>query len=277
MLDFSFIPMKTESRTLHVIKCSPSGNITSLVFTPVERKFHARISQEIMRSQPDVEQVGFIESADDPTALGRLQMMGGEFCGNAASAFFYVLAHQNHLQRAQFEVSGKSAPLFAEMIDEKVELNLSERVQLWASHKLETAEVVEMEGITHLLCEIPVPKDKESYARELLSENQLLDCPAAGVIFYNQTGPQIQITPVVWVKATQTLVSESACASGTMALAVWMDRMNQYQGQFINVLQPGGAVISVRTTQGYDGLVNITMQSRVSVLEETDIEIVLEP
>jgi diaminopimelate epimerase len=269
--------MKTETRTLHVIKCSPSGNITALVFTPVERKFHARISQEIMRSQPDVEQVGFIESAGDPAALGRLQMMGGEFCGNAASAYFSILSRQRHILKALIEVSGKTAPLKAALVGDRVELKLSERIDIRKSTVPGSTAVVDMEGITHLLCEMPVPEDEKTSAADLLSANKLLDLPAAGVIFFSQTGQEVHITPVVWVKETRSLVCESACASGTMALAVWMKRHNTYPGQAIHVTQPGGAVISVNSEQGANGQVEITMQSRVTLLDETDIKIDLEP
>ena len=230
-----------------------------------------------MQSQPDVEQVGFIESANDPAAQGRLQMMGGEFCGNAASAFFYILSRQHHIQQAMIEVSGKTAPLQAAMIGEKIELNLSEKITIVDPVASGSTALVEMEGITHLLCEMPAPEDKEAYAREQLLVNHLLDCPAAGVIFFDRTGPETRITPVVWVKATRSLVSESACASGTMALAVWMNQQHDNQGQAIHVSQPGGAVITVRSKHGQNGQIDIIMQSRVSVLEEAEIQIVLEP
>jgi hypothetical protein len=62
-----------------------------------------------------------------------------------------------------------------------------------------------------------------------------------------------------------------------MALAVWMNRHNTYPGQAIHVTQPGGAVISVNSERGANGQVEITMQSRVTLLDETDIKIDLEP
>jgi diaminopimelate epimerase len=179
--------------------------------------------------------------------------------------------------QALIEVSGKTSPLQVALVGDRVELKLSERIDIRKSTVPGSTAVVDMEGITHLLCEMPVPEDEKTSAADLLSANKLLNLPAAGVIFFSQTGQEFHITPVVWVKATRSLVCESACASGTMALAVWMNRCNPYPGQAINVTQPGAAVISVRAKEGAYGMVEITMQSRVSVLDETDIKIVLEP
>ena len=59
----------------------PTKNITLLVTTPVPRDVQPRVAAELLRRGKDAEQVGFVEglAAGDP----RLQMMGGEFCGNA--------------------------------------------------------------------------------------------------------------------------------------------------------------------------------------------------
>ena len=60
----------------------PTKNITLLVTTPVPRDVQPRVAMELLRREKDAEQVGFAEglAAGKP----RLQMMGGEFCGNAA-------------------------------------------------------------------------------------------------------------------------------------------------------------------------------------------------
>ena len=59
----------------------PTKNITLLVTTPVPRDVQPRVAAELLRREEDAEQVGFAEglAAGKP----RLQMMGGEFCGNA--------------------------------------------------------------------------------------------------------------------------------------------------------------------------------------------------
>ena len=62
----------------------PTKNITLLVSTPVERGAQAETAARLMAARPQVEQVGFLEPAAAPGAELRLQMMGGEFCGNAS-------------------------------------------------------------------------------------------------------------------------------------------------------------------------------------------------
>ena len=79
--------------TIHYLKFSPTGNITILVTTPVPRDRQGEIAARLLA--PDCvggEQVGFIEPPSDPRAAARLQMMGGEFCGNATMSVGAMLA-----------------------------------------------------------------------------------------------------------------------------------------------------------------------------------------
>ena len=64
----------------------PAGNITIFVTTPVEREKYPFIARQLLaREDLKGEQVGFIERK----ARGgfRMEMMGGEFCGNASRSF----------------------------------------------------------------------------------------------------------------------------------------------------------------------------------------------
>lgn len=76
-------------------KLSPGGNTTILLTMPAppiaER---ARMANEVMHPlHLGAEQVGF---ADMDGELPRLEMMGGEFCGNAARSFAALLAMEGH-------------------------------------------------------------------------------------------------------------------------------------------------------------------------------------
>lgn len=80
----------------------PGGNTTLLVETPVERERQPQVGNALLkktrepnkRGEPKfkVEQVGFIEPARVPGAISRLQMTGGEFCGNATRSLAAVAA-----------------------------------------------------------------------------------------------------------------------------------------------------------------------------------------
>ena len=73
---------------LNVLRADPAGNITLFVLDPIERERRAALAAELMRRLPDmkIDQVGFACPADADTD-GRMEMMGGEFCGNATRAF----------------------------------------------------------------------------------------------------------------------------------------------------------------------------------------------
>ena len=73
---------------LNVLRADPAGNITLYVLDPIERERRAALAAELMRRLPDmkIDQVGFACSADADTD-GRMEMMGGEFCGNATRAY----------------------------------------------------------------------------------------------------------------------------------------------------------------------------------------------
>ena len=68
--------------TLQYTVIDPTKNITLLVTTPMPRARYAQIASQLLALEKDAEQVGFLESSDEQDAA--LQMMGGEFCGNAA-------------------------------------------------------------------------------------------------------------------------------------------------------------------------------------------------
>ena len=81
---------------LTIEKYDPSGNTTAIVTTPVETRLHALLAQKIMaRKELGIEQVGYAQVPQRPGSLGRLAMMGGEFCGNGSRCFAYHLAMEH--------------------------------------------------------------------------------------------------------------------------------------------------------------------------------------
>jgi len=77
--------------TLNYQKYSPTGNVTILVTTPVPRSMQPGVAARLLEDVGG-EQVGFIEPVIDPRCAARLQMMGGEFCGNAPMCLGAMLA-----------------------------------------------------------------------------------------------------------------------------------------------------------------------------------------
>lgn len=73
---------------IRYIPADPAGNLTALTLTQVRPEERAAVAAQMMARCPEgFEQVGFIGEHAAEAALPRLDMMGGEFCGNAARAF----------------------------------------------------------------------------------------------------------------------------------------------------------------------------------------------
>ena len=73
---------------IRYIPADPAGNLTALTLTQVRPEERAAVAAQMMARCPEgFEQVGFIGEHAAKAVLPRLDMMGGEFCGNAARAF----------------------------------------------------------------------------------------------------------------------------------------------------------------------------------------------
>ena len=82
---------------------NPSGNITALVTKDVPREKYKEISNEIMKNNPNIEQVGFLKKYSN--SIFRLEMAGLEFCGNASRAFACFLVKEKYVNTEKFEIS----------------------------------------------------------------------------------------------------------------------------------------------------------------------------
>ena len=82
--------MDRKVQVLDFVKINPAGNITILIDNfDIYDKNIPKISEEIMKeTNLYAEQVGFIRD-------NHLQMMGGEFCGNASRSFASLLAFRD--------------------------------------------------------------------------------------------------------------------------------------------------------------------------------------
>ena len=74
--------------------------MTLLITSPVDRKDHAECASQLMKYESvHAEQTGFVEKPRNEKAVARLQMAGGEFCGNAAMALAALIARDKKLMR----------------------------------------------------------------------------------------------------------------------------------------------------------------------------------
>lgn len=236
---------------IELIPVDPAQNYTLFVATPVETALRPSVAAALMQRQdPPAEQVAFLCSGGP---LPRMEMMGGEFCGNASRSFGMLTAMEQNLRRGSVtvEVSGCSHPLQVEVdLDRgtaRVEMPLPQKTCL-----LETAghrfSVLVFEGLCHAVVEAdPDPV----LARTVLEELERSFSPdAAGVIFLQRQ--PLAITPVVYVPATGSTVWENSCGSGSLAAALWLAAQQPHRElQEYAIAQPGGLLeVSLRLHRG---------------------------
>lgn len=110
---------------LRFIKTSPTENMTLLIETPVPREKQLAVAEQLIAyGSVYAEQAGYIEEATHLSAEKRLQMMAGEFCGNASLSLAAVLAERKGLAIGEetevvLEVSGADCPVSCRMKKKK--------------------------------------------------------------------------------------------------------------------------------------------------------------
>lgn len=255
---------------------SPGGNTTLLVLSiPASAAKRTAIANELMDTlHLGAEQVGFV---DMTTEVPRLEMMGGEFCGNAARSLAALLAFEHHtalvpapeqpaLLRGVIDVSGVGAHLGIEaqilagphgpLAEASVEMPVSPSPQCCQAVE-DGLDIVQLEGITHILLDSarhPMPGDVKSVSAAMRRQFGLEHCDAVGCIWYQQKGEGFSIDPVVWVRETQTTYHETACGSGTVALGL-RQALLYGTGFDGSILQPSGQAIKATVTLTSEGTV----------------------
>jgi diaminopimelate epimerase len=224
---------------------SPGGNDTALVqgiFNPAVKKI---INDKIMQKYPNVEQVGFYQSNNKSI---RLDMAGGEFCGNATRSLAYLLLAQKE-GLVNISVSGTDKLLSAgvkngysfSQIPLK-ENNLIEKIDknIWK---------VSLDGITHLVVYKKTAKAEletmKNDGMQLLKKTKLDQTEkAAGVMYVME---DFKIIPIVWVRDIQTLFLETACGSGTAAVGIVQLVKQNKERLLTTLIQPSNNFITTMT------------------------------
>lgn len=189
----------------------PGGNTTALVEEKFPRERYVLIARQILAENKMVEQVGFLETPENPEAAVRLQMMGGEFCGNASRTAAYFWATKTGLKSFNIEVSGFPELLHAEVDGDDVVLQLP-----GSFFQKVDKHIVDLMGIRFIIQEFP----KDLNKAQSLIEKHKGDFPAVGVIYTNFEDEKITIDPIVWVRETNTCYDETACGSGSIAAGI---------------------------------------------------------
>lgn len=241
---------------LRFIKVNPSGNTTVFILDPVPKENYAAVSRAVLSYENvGAEQVGFIIKDENQPGGWRMEMAGGEFCGNASRSFAAWLAMcqdggapaslpQQEMDQ-EIAVSGAGGILTAHLtrMEENrcyvtVDMPLPQRVLTGCDPWFGEYSLVIFDGISHLVLwdheDRPEDVDK---AKELISVSGSLP-EAFGLMYYNETEKTMR--PLVYVENPYTLVWENSCGSGSSALASAIAQRERTSLNDILVRQPGG-------------------------------------
>jgi diaminopimelate epimerase len=252
---------------MEIIVADPAKNITIFVLDEVRnRENRAETARLLMADRRfGAEQVGFVlPPIPGRRDLFRLEMMGGEFCGNAARSFGLFAAREMGLRgrvSVAIEISGAASPLpvTVDLDAGTAEVEIPrpiavDRVEVSCAADGRTFEgrgfpLIIFDGIAHVIAEdvkggeetfYLIKTGVEKRVRALGGAEGQSGPDAVGVMFFDTKSRFM--TPAVYVAATDTLVFESSCGSGTAALAVWETRRAGDGVYRFEVEQPGGFI-----------------------------------
>lgn len=255
----------------------PGGNDTALIEGIPPKSLRKSINDEVMKKFPSIEQVGFYTYSKN-NKKARLEMAGGEFCGNATRSLAYLLL-EGRKGTLDIKVSGtkdflktgikKPNTAFAQMPIYEEE----KRIRKVA----DDIYMVPLKGITQVITALPAISNEiflKKTAREILDTYNLLSSvPAAGVMFISEINGKIQIDPIVWVRDIQTFFYETACASGTTAVGLYLAKYKNLANKPISIVQPSGSSISIIVQKESSSLLSALIDGPIAKLDEIMLEV----
>ena len=262
------------------IKLSPTQNMTVLVTSPVPRERQSAVAEKLIGyANVHAEQAGFWEKPNLPGARARLQMMGGEFCGNAAMSLAACIARKDALAAGDtcsvaLEVSGAPGICGCEVL-RTGETAFVCRVNMPLPESVENRNgmtLVRMPGIAHFivphLCE-----NREDAGRDIRLLAEQVSEDAVGLVFFREQSAEIE--PLVYVRGTDSCVWERGCGSGSAAVGAMLARRNRADVK-IRLKQPGG-VIETEAVWTNGALTGLTIRGQTRVVAEGTAYIEDEP
>ncbi|MBF8982922.1 diaminopimelate epimerase [Lutibacter sp. B2] len=270
---------------LNFIKTNPTENMTVFVADQIPRSKHIKVAQKIMNyNSIYAEQVGFIEKPMDENseACARLQMMGGEFCGNATRALAATLVYKEYCEVENdgkkvivpLEVSGADniiccevEPINNRSFRSTASMPLHKGIKDFSiayNGKVYGGILVEFPGIAHLVIDSKDVDSKKMFFQAVKNHMNISEYDALGIMFYKEEESYIE--PLVYVKETDSLIWERGCGSGSSAVAIALSYKYK-KGVDVIINQPGGE-LQVITKWMDDQVVKIHLSGIVHIVAE---------
>lgn len=261
----------------------PSGNTTAVVFDQMLNTDREELNSLVMAAwknqeaeQPEVEQCCFVTLPKGKEAIARVEMFGGEFCGNATRSVIQLITEGKDYQ-GMIEVSGVDRPLNFNVRDGIIAVEMPLPQDGNIATKVTEGTLVQLDGIAQLVVtDATLQQDRtpRELLTELLEQNRygLAEQPAVGVAYYDETTKKAEFG--VWVKEVNTVFDETACGSGTCAIGV-ASAIDTKQNQRLEVIQPSGE--SITTEAAIDSasgeVVASNIAGKVAVLYDGELSL----
>ena len=234
-----------------VVVADPAGNRTAIVRAGLPRAERPQVAAALMADrQLGIEQVGFETRPLYGGSTGRLEMAGGEFCGNAARSYGYLLCSERGIDHCKIEMSGTREKLEVicdlERSTSAAQMPMPEKMEMIGDEAEQMYPLVVFRGIAHMLCVGRAPD--EAFAGRMI-EKFGKSYSAFGVQFVEapegEAGESdaFSITPVVYVAGAGTLFWEKSCGSGALAMAWFRSRDKKDGFHVYTCRQPGGELV----------------------------------
>ena len=258
---------------LRFVKADPCGNTTVFILDPVPREQRSAVSAAVMaHGGVAAEQVGFIFPDPAQESGYRMEMAGGEFCGNASRSFAAWLQlcpggrepHDFPPAEADriIRVSGAEGPLTAHVRSTgqdnrcyvSVAMPKPERILTGRDEWFGAYSLVIFPGISHIVLWSREHREEDvEQAKRFLARFGPLP-EAFGLMYYDEAGHFLR--PLVYVEEPRTLVWENSCGSGSSALAAAIAHRQCGSLEQLAIHQPGGELtVSVDWQDGVRELV----------------------
>ena len=227
---------------LNILRADPAGNITVFVPDEVPKERHGEIAKAILSLEAlKAEQVAF-RCRGAGGEMNRIEMSGGEFCGNASRAFGMLLAKERGLTgqcRVEIEISGCNAPVSVEVDTDAQTASAEMPLPVYVGRRCVdglTGTLVHLGGIALLVADVEPDRSFFDRAERVFAEFPALE--AYGVVFLTKDG---RMTPLIRVPAADSLVWEGSCGSGSIACAI--AESEGTEGEFTKeYIQPAGTI-----------------------------------
>lgn len=237
---------------IQFIKANPTENMTLLIQTPVPRAQHLAVAEKLLAyGSVFAEQAGYIEEAENPKAEKRLQMMAGEFCGNASLSLAAWLAKEKELPMGEkteivLEVSGAERLVHCEIKREENGFSgrvamplpqaMGKKTFMLDGESMELMTVV-FAGITHIIVPVDIWGKDAAAKAERAAKKWADEMPAVfGILLFAEEKQELK--PLVSVQNV-SLIWERGCGSGTSAIGAYLAARAGHSVA-MQLKQPGG-------------------------------------